>query len=37
MNLMESGKERKTVVCETCHSTVEDLGFCTECGEVWIK
>jgi len=21
--------------CPTCHSAVEDIGFCTECGEVW--
>lgn len=32
-----SREGKAVVVCETCHSAVEDLGFCTECGEVWVK
>ena len=24
-------------VCPTCGSAVEDIGFCTECGEVFVS
>lgn len=25
----------KMIICPTCHEEVEDIGFCTACGEVF--
>lgn len=33
----EARTKDAVVVCPTCKSAVEDLGFCIECGEVWVN
>jgi hypothetical protein len=40
VRVMERGnrlERARMKVCPTCDYVVEDLGFCTFCGEVWAR